>query len=164
MQNWRACLKAGVAKQKGIVSWRSPLCGVLKFNVDGAAKGKPGLTGIVGVLRNYWGEVLYIFSKHVGIKDRNEAGVLAISWKLFAFFHIFFHHFLIVESDSANAISWVKSLKGLWKMQFLQNEISHLISDINAMFQYISRSANGIADYLAKQGVNRSCNLHASIL
>ena len=47
--------------------------GVLKFNVDGATRGKPGLVGIGGVLRNHKGEVMYMFSKHVGIKDSKEA-------------------------------------------------------------------------------------------
>ena len=69
-----------------------------------------------------------------------------------------------MESDSANAISWVKSLRGPWKMQFLFNEISNLISDLHVTFQYISRFANGMADFLAKQGVHRSCNLSAFIM
>ena len=72
---------------------------------------------------------MYMFSKHVGIKDSNEAEVLAIL-EAFRIYHTSCHHYLIVESDSANAISWVKSLTGPWKMQFLFNKISHLISDM----------------------------------
>lgn len=41
--------------------------GVLKFNVEGAVIGKTWLTGIGSVLRNSKGEVLFMFSKHVGI-------------------------------------------------------------------------------------------------
>lgn len=40
----------------------------LKSNVDGAACGKLGPVGIGGVLRNHNGEVLYMFSKHVGVR------------------------------------------------------------------------------------------------
>lgn len=40
---------------------------VLKFNVDGASRAKPGRVGIRGVLRNYKGEVLLMFSKNVGV-------------------------------------------------------------------------------------------------
>ena len=56
-------MKTGALKKKGIVSWCSPPCGVLKFNVDGATKGKPGLAGTGGVLGNHKGQVLFMFSK-----------------------------------------------------------------------------------------------------
>ena len=104
-----------------------------------------------------------MFSTRVGIKDSNEAEVLAIL-KALPIFHTSFHHYLFVESDLANAISWVKSLRGPWKMQFLFNEISHLISNLQVTFQHIRRSANGTANCLAKRGVHRSCNLSASIM
>ena len=65
-------------KKKKVLSWCSPSCGVLKVNVEGAVKGKPGLAGIEGILRNQEGKVLYLFSKHVWIKDSNEAEVPAI--------------------------------------------------------------------------------------
>lgn len=51
---------------------------VLKFNVDGASRGKPGPMGIKCVLHNSKGEVLLMFSKHVGICDSNLVEVLAI--------------------------------------------------------------------------------------
>lgn len=72
--------------------------------MDGAARGKPRLIGIGGVLRNHRGEVMYIFSKHIGIKDSKEAEVLAIL-EAFHIYHSSYHQSLIVESDSANAIS-----------------------------------------------------------
>ena len=43
---------------KKVFSWAPPIEGVLKFNVDGAARGKPGPSGIGGVLRNSEGFVL----------------------------------------------------------------------------------------------------------
>lgn len=60
------------------VSWYSPQFGTLKFNVDGDSQGKPGLAGIGGVLRNQKREVLFMYSKYIGIKDSNEAEVWAI--------------------------------------------------------------------------------------
>ena len=97
---------------------------------------------------------MYMFSKHVGIKDSNEAEVLAILEAL-RIDHTFYHHYLIVESDSTNAISWVKSLNGPWKLQFIFDEFSHLIFDMQVTFHYISRYANGMTDCLAKQRVGR---------
>ena len=49
-------------------------------------------------------------------------------------------------------------------MQFLFNEISLLVSEMQVAFQQISRSTNGMTDSLAKQGVDRSCNLSAPIM
>ncbi|KAK7309436.1 hypothetical protein RJT34_06161 [Clitoria ternatea] len=46
-----------------IENWR---CYLLKFNVDGSARGQPGVAGIRGVLGNHKGDILGIFSKHVG--------------------------------------------------------------------------------------------------
>lgn len=132
MQGWGDCLKKSILKKKRKVSWCVTLSstGVLKFNVDGAARGKQGLASIGGVLRNHKGEVMYMFSKHVGIKDSNEAEVLVILEAL-RIYHPFCHHYLIVESDSANAIFWVKALKGPWKMQFFFNENSLLVSELH---------------------------------
>lgn len=71
---------------------------------------------------------------------------------------------LVVESESFNAISWVKSSRGPWKMQFYFNETHYLASSFQILFQHVSRSANGMGDFFAKQGVHRSYNLSASIV
>lgn len=58
--------------------WSPPPCGVLKFNMDGAARGKPGPAGIGGVLRNHLGSISVVFSEFVGSLESNEAEVLSI--------------------------------------------------------------------------------------
>eukprot|EP00268_Persea_americana_P009153 TRINITY_DN13625_c0_g1_i5.p1 TRINITY_DN13625_c0_g1~~TRINITY_DN13625_c0_g1_i5.p1 ORF type:complete len:147 (-),score=31.41 TRINITY_DN13625_c0_g1_i5:797-1237(-) len=78
MHSWGGCSKIGGFKKKMKVCWSFPPYGIPKFNVDRAAKGKPGLSGIGGVLRNHKGEVIYMFSKHAETKDSNEVEVLAI--------------------------------------------------------------------------------------
>lgn len=50
----------------------------MKFSIDGAGKGKLGLAGIGCVLHNGKGDVMMKFSKSIGVKDSNEAEVLAI--------------------------------------------------------------------------------------
>lgn len=57
------------ARMRRVVVWAPPMAGVLKFNVDSAARGKPRPTGIGGVLCNDKGVVLGMFSKGVGIRD-----------------------------------------------------------------------------------------------
>lgn len=55
-----------------------PREGELKFNVDGATRGKPRLAGIGGVLRNSLGVAVSLFFKNVGTMESNEVEVLAI--------------------------------------------------------------------------------------
>ena len=70
----RVCL----SRVKNSISLSQHPTGFVKFNVDRAASGKPGLVGIGGRLHNEKGEVLSMFSKHVVVNYSNEAGVLAI--------------------------------------------------------------------------------------
>lgn len=78
----------------------------LKSNMDGAACGKVGPVGIGGVLRNHNGEVLYMFSKHVGVKYSDEAKFLAVLVAL-RIFRLSFHLILLV-----NVVSWTRTFRG----------------------------------------------------
>lgn len=89
---------------------------MLKFNVDRAARCKPGLGGIGEEMLNDKEEVLCLFSKGVGVKDCNEAEVLTILEALRIFPHSFYER-LIVDSDSSNATSWMTIGKAkAWKL------------------------------------------------
>lgn len=48
-------------------------------------------------------------------------------------------------------------------MQFYFDELYVPASKFQVSFERASRSANGMADFLAKQGFNHSCNLIASV-
>lgn len=61
---------------------------------------------VLGVLCNNEGGVLMMFSKSIGIKDSNEAEVLAIL-ETFCMFVCVHNSKLIVESYSSDAIYWV---------------------------------------------------------
>lgn len=128
-------------------SWSLPMPVFSKFNADGAARGKPDHAGIAGILCDDKGMVWCIFSKSVGIKESNEAKVLAIlealrvlSWS--------FQGGVIVESDSSNTISWGKP----WKFHFYFDKIKPLAPCLQVVFCHVIRLANGLADALAKQG------------
>lgn len=56
-------MACGSTYKRRIIPWSPPLHGVIKFNVDGAARGTPSHAGIGRVLRNDKGEVLCMFSK-----------------------------------------------------------------------------------------------------
>ena len=69
--NWEACMVCGSSRSISLARWCLPLEGVLKFNVDGASRGKLGPAGIGGVLHNFKGGVLISFSNPIGIKNSN---------------------------------------------------------------------------------------------
>lgn len=66
-------MKIRVSKKKRKVSWNSAPTGVLKFNADGAARGKPRLAGSRGMLRNHKRKVLYMFSKAANKKGKQKS-------------------------------------------------------------------------------------------
>lgn len=74
------------------------------FNVDGAAKGKPGPAGIDGALLDFRGQNLFSFSKFIGFKDSNDAGIVAILEAL-RMFAGSFQESWIVESNLHNVWS-----------------------------------------------------------
>lgn len=74
------------------------------------------------------GKILYSFSKNVGVRDSNEAEVLAIS-EARSIHKGSFPERLLVESDSSNAISCMtNSSSESWRVEFIFNEIKVLIS------------------------------------
>ncbi|XVE54848.1 hypothetical protein DITRI_Ditri03aG0115400 [Diplodiscus trichospermus] len=65
-------------KVRHLLNWCNSPQRVLKFNVDGSSRGKPGPTGIGGVMRDHSGCVKIRFSKSIGVVDSNLAELLAI--------------------------------------------------------------------------------------
>lgn len=76
--NWDACMEC-VPTAKILDSWSLPTNDFLKFNVNGAARGKLGVVDIRVVLHSCKAGVIFMFSKHMSIKDINEMEVLAVS-------------------------------------------------------------------------------------
>ncbi|KAL4384340.1 hypothetical protein GQ457_15G019250 [Hibiscus cannabinus] len=105
-----------------------PMEGVLKFNVDGAARDKPGLVRCGGVLRDCHGRILAFFSGPIGVVDSNETELQAICHALSILIEFNLHGvcMVIIESDSKVVVSW-----------------------------HIFREANSMVDCLAKIGVDR---------
>jgi ribonuclease HI len=137
----------------------------LKWNVDGSSLGKPGPSGIGGVLRNHHGHLLGMFSVPVGILDSNIAELRAIvkAIELSASNCLFHHQHLIIESDSVNAISWMnKPHNRPWKHHNLFSSVNRLKAYFGSItFSHIFRESNCMADCMAKQGVQRSSDFVA---
>lgn len=121
LSNWEAGMVGGCLKVRKHERTPPPM-GALTLNVDGAARGKRGRASIGGVLCNHGNLILFSFSSFIGVKDLNEAEILAIL-EAIRLFNVSFWQPLIMESDSLNTISWVSNVaKGRWKFYFSLNE------------------------------------------
>lgn len=119
ISNWEACLSCGRRKIRRVIAWIIPPVGVMKFNVLGASRGKPGPAGLLGVIRNCKDDILLLFSKNVRINESNEIEVLALLEALWLF-SLSFQAKLIVESDSDNVVIRVSySISKPWRHLFL---------------------------------------------
>ncbi|GMJ03941.1 hypothetical protein like AT4G29090 [Hibiscus trionum] len=146
--------------------WQPPLRGVLKFNTDGSARGKPGPAGFGGVMRDEDSRILGLFSGPLGVMDSNEAEVRAIAFALGLIQEREWRKgCVIIESDSQVALSWVtQSTKHpwrLWEVFLAIDQACQVAYDIQ--FCYVPREANGFADVLAKEGVDRISTFVACI-
>lgn len=92
-------------RHKKLIDWSPPQSGEMKFNVDGASRGKPGPIGIGGVLRDHLSHFSWVFSESVGIRDSNKAKLLSIRRALNISVGLGGGK-LVIERDSANAIKW----------------------------------------------------------
>ncbi|KAK2637325.1 hypothetical protein Ddye_032117 [Dipteronia dyeriana] len=72
------CVDNFKVKKLKIVDWIPPFVDNQKFNIDGSSKGKPGPSGIGGVLRDSNGKVICPFPAYSGILDSNVAEFRAI--------------------------------------------------------------------------------------
>ncbi|XVF64439.1 hypothetical protein PTKIN_Ptkin09bG0169800 [Pterospermum kingtungense] len=67
-----------VQSKIGDIRWLPQIEGVLKFIVDDAARGQPGLASIGGVLRDCNSRVLIVSSKSIGVAESNLADLMAV--------------------------------------------------------------------------------------
>ncbi|GKC24098.1 reverse transcriptase [Tanacetum coccineum] len=98
------CCSGDVSKDQRPSQWCLPD----DVNVDGLAKGKPGLAYIGGLLRNTEGVVVALFSVPVGVMDSNVVKVLAMkdACKMLNKKVELNSVKVVIESDYLNAVSW----------------------------------------------------------
>lgn len=69
--SWEGCLRGGMRKVILKVSWMKPEAGFHKFNVDGAARGKPGPAG-GGILHDDKGRMILALLEFAWVIKSNE--------------------------------------------------------------------------------------------
>lgn len=86
-----------------------------------------------------------------GVKDSNEAKLIGIRRAL-AFWA---NYGMSIEGYSANAIKCARGSKiPPWKLLSVVRENNALVLTVDVFFQHV-RSVNGVADFLAKLGLER---------
>ncbi|KAK3221456.1 hypothetical protein Dsin_008481 [Dipteronia sinensis] len=149
------CKDPDKVKIKKLGEWIPPLHDVLKFNVDGSARGSPGQAGIEGVLRDQDGNVLRSLSTNIGWQDAITAEIRAIdrACELCASKTELMGKRIIISSDSMTVVSWINScdLGNINHTHFIY-KIRRVLFDMGQVsVEYSSRATNFLADSLAKK-------------
>ncbi|KAK2653410.1 hypothetical protein Ddye_013266 [Dipteronia dyeriana] len=128
---------------------------------DGSARGKPGPSGIGGVLRNSNSRTLCLFSLFVGSLDSNSTKIMAIH-KALVFCvsnSVISICDMVIVSESKIAISWSSSKTGVGSIKLINlvyDIIEFLLLHNNFKVIYNSRASNSLTDSLAKMGSSGS--------
>ncbi|KAK3226757.1 hypothetical protein Dsin_006619 [Dipteronia sinensis] len=152
------CVETKRVKKSLIKDCIPPLMGTFKFNVDGSARGSPGMASIGGVLRDSKGKVVCLFSLGVGITDSNSVEILAIkkAVELCQSSPLLRGRAISIVIDSKVAVSWINSEDfGSFSLShvnsiYFTRSIMQEWDGIEVMFD--SRCYNSFADNLAKLG------------
>ncbi|XP_039035963.1 uncharacterized protein LOC120172618 [Hibiscus syriacus] len=138
------------------ICWVPPPDGFLKLNVDGAMVKGWDKGGIGGLIRDSKEMLLQWFSERVGGGPPILAELLAIKRGLCLLEDLSYvpNRRFIFESDSSNALKWIKN-PGLCTPMFqvLVKEIVSLMAGKDIIIKHILRVANWEADKLAKDGI-----------
>ncbi|KAK2641018.1 hypothetical protein Ddye_022781 [Dipteronia dyeriana] len=150
------CVDSTSIKTKKSMDWAPPFRHDMSFNVDGSARGDPGATGIGGVLRDYSGKVLCLFSYCVEISDATSAEILAIHKACQLVFdnQIFGNRNITIFSYSKSVVSWCngEDFGNLRLVNFLY-DIRQIIQSLKCLdIKFMPRGSNSFTDSLAKSG------------
>jgi len=104
----------GIMKIVSLIStcatiWKPPHYGFLKVNIDGEAKGNPGLAGFGGAIRDDQGKIQTIFHGHLGKATNNMVEIMALGKWLEILVNSCSHN-VIIEADSKLIIRVAKKI------------------------------------------------------
>ncbi|KAK1550760.1 hypothetical protein Q3G72_024390 [Acer saccharum] len=152
------CTENRKVKKNSLESWIPPSLGVLKFNVDGSARGSLGQAGVEGVLRDSRGRVVCLFSSYLGIYDSNTAEVWAIlrATEVCVSNPSLVGREIVIISDYKTAVSWVQDggFGSINHVNAIYDIRCNLEKLVNTKIMFNSRASNSFADMLAKNGSN----------
>lgn len=137
--------------------------GSIKVHVDGFYRARCNWSGIGGIFRNYEGNILIQFSKHIHIESAIHAELLAVCeglltvttycWATSSTF--------VFEFNFQTIVAWFSNHSGaLWRFQ---NTIREYLFNFSRYIwwsiSHIRRSNNAVADILARIALQERCFL-----
>ncbi|XP_048490068.1 uncharacterized protein LOC125492022 [Beta vulgaris subsp. vulgaris] len=139
--------------------WSPPQSTSIKWNVDASVDPRKNLSAIGGILRNPRGDFVCLFSCPIPPIEINSAEIIAIyrAIQISLNSEQIKYMAILIESDSANAVSWCNEGKGgPWNLSFQLNFIRNARKNwLNINIVHKKRSSNVVADSLAKKGLAR---------
>nr|CCA65974.1 hypothetical protein [Beta vulgaris subsp. vulgaris] len=142
-----------------VTTWQAPGCSSIKWNVDASVDPRTSCSAIGRVLRNQHGNFMCLFSSPIPPMEINCAEVLAIhrAISISLASDSIKDAKIILESDSANAVSWCNGEEGgPWNMSHHLNFIRNARNKfLDVTISHKGRGSNMVADALAKQGLRR---------
>ncbi|CAI9757469.1 unnamed protein product [Fraxinus pennsylvanica] len=101
----------GWQRQTRMITWRKPISGRVKLNVNGCSFWKPGPSGCGGVIRDEFGMVMAGFTSQLGETTNTEAELRAIIEGLKVYQQLGACA-LEFECDSLIIVNWLKKPEG----------------------------------------------------
>lgn len=140
-----------------LVSWSKPSKGYYKLNVDWSSLGNPVIAVVGGVIRDFQGQVIAGFFAHYELVSNIVAEGRALLDGLKLAYNLGIHN-IIVESDSAILVQWIKDGKcSLWYLWDYWDDVRRLFVGMNCTIRHVFWEANMVVDYLDEEGALNHC-------
>ncbi|GAU32136.1 hypothetical protein TSUD_218870 [Trifolium subterraneum] len=142
---------------KGVL-WQPPLINWLKCNIDGAAKGNPGLASCGGIFRNHVADMIYCFVEPLGTASTFQAELCRAMRAIEVAYSRNWKN-IWLETDSVLVVFLAfKNLNSnvTWNLRNRRNNVKLLLRQMNCIVSHIFRKGNQVADTLANFGSSLS--------
>jgi ribonuclease HI len=139
------------------ILWQPPLINWVKYNIDGASKGNPGLVGCGGAFRNHDADLLYCFAEPLGIASSFQAELCAAMSTIEVAYKMNWKN-IWIETDSTLVVLAFQNSNTVvpWNLRNRWSNILLLFRNLNGIVTHIQREGNHIADTLANHGCTLS--------
>ncbi|KAK2652029.1 hypothetical protein Ddye_011885 [Dipteronia dyeriana] len=149
------CVDRRKSKFPRMEEWIQTLEDLLKFNVDGSARGNPCPASIGGVLKNHLGKTVCFFSEYIGFQDAitTEIRAIARGCEIIKARPDLAVKRIEIMSDSKIAVSWINNV-GFGSITRVQTiyDIRKCLEDFGTItILFCARDFNMVADQLAKK-------------
>jgi len=136
------------------VMWHPPPQSWVKCNIDGAAKGNPGLSAAGGVFRDYEGQFILCFSEPLGISTSYISEMNGAIRAVETAFHKGWRNLWLETDSSLVVLAFQRDGQIPWSLTNRWKNMKLILRQMNCMVTHIYREGNEVADTLANHGIS----------